>query len=140
MRELIETDFLRRPLPEGAGPAAHRPDFAEVLEYTAWALRAFRDRAERDGARPVVLAHESSRRRRALEPLRSIAGPLGVPVLDLAETLLREGVDFDATRFPHEGHWNPAGHRFAARTVLDYLAGHPEVCDRPRPPPPGGDR
>ena len=117
-----------------------RPDFAEVLEYTAFAFRAFRDRAERDGARPVVLAHESSRRRRVLEPLRSIAGPLGLPVLDIAETLLREGVDFNAVRFPHEGHWNSAGHRFAARTVLDYLEGHPEVCDRPRPPSRGEGR
>ena len=107
------------------------PVLAEAREFTAWSLAAFRDRADRDGAALAVLsAHvmgpASSRRN---EILGGMAEPLGIPVIHQHDWIARRGGEPRAAQWPHDPHWTPQGHRWAAEAILDWLRRHPEVCE-----------
>ena len=106
------------------------PVFAEALDFTAWSLAEFKRRADRDGAALAVLSSYSmggpdSRWNAAL---RGMADPLGIPVIDQREWIADRGRVEDA-RWPHDAHWSPQGHQWAAEAILDWLRRHPEVCE-----------
>lgn len=135
------------------------PVLEDALDSTAFALRRFRERADEIGAALVGLAVHSfdsmqaradretgdSRRRppppaaerRAsrnllLDRTRSRASAAGIPVLDLGAEIRRRGMNPAEVRWPHDDHWNAAGHRLAAEMLLRWLQDNRSVCDGPR--------
>ena len=48
-----------------------------------------------------------------------MAATLDLPVIDQADYILRQGARLSDARWPHDYHWNPAGHRWAAETLLE---------------------
>ena len=107
------------------------PLFAEALEFTAWALAEFRRRADRDGAALAILSvhHMGGPGARESAVLRGMAEPLGIPVIGQREWIARSGGRAGDAHFPHDIHWTPQGHQWAAEAILDWLRRHPEVCD-----------
>ena len=118
--------FARRDLP---------PVFAEALEYTAFALEQFKERAERDGAKLVILATSKMKERafgtRVFGRMSEIAAALGIPVIDQADYIVRQGAELEDARWRHDAHWSVTGHRWAAEALLEYLKEHRAICNKP---------
>ena len=106
-----------------------RPLFAEALEFTAWALAEFRSRADRDGAAIVVLSVHDNHRDRTDAVLSGMTEPLGIPVIGQHDWIVRSGGRTAQAQWPHDRHWSPQGHQWAAEAILDWLRRHPEVCE-----------
>ena len=128
------------------GPFLHTQDlppiYEDALEFTAFALDQFRERADRDGAALVILSthYIGTRGDLAFDRLTALAEPRGIPVIDYNDYVLRQGATprRDA-RWEHDGHWNTAGHRWAAEALLEYLKQNQEICTMrksPTSPPP----
>ena len=113
--------FARRDLP---------PFFEDALQYTRFALEQFKERADRDGAKLVILATHTLKTRgtRMFERTSQMAATLGIPVIDQADYILRQGARLTDAQWPNDGHWSPAGHQWAAEALLEYIEQHPEVC------------
>ena len=107
------------------------PVFAEALEHAAWSLAEFKRRADRDGAALAILSvhHLGDADSHASVLLRSMADPLGVPVISQHDWIVRAGGRLEDATFRHDVHWSPQGHQWAAEAVLDWLRQHPEVCE-----------
>ena len=114
--------FARRDLP---------PFFEDALQYTRFALEQFRQRADRDSAKLVILASHTLTfyGARLFERLSEMAATLGIPVIDQGDYILRQGAKLGDARWRHDYHWNLAGHRWAAEALLEYLDEHPAICD-----------
>ena len=106
------------------------PIFEEALEFTAFALDQFKERADRDGVSLVILSTMSmgTYGDRRFDRMNALAKERGIPVIDQAAYIRRQGADFEDARFPHDGHWNPAGHQWAAEALLEYLKENPHIC------------
>ena len=118
------------------------PVYEDALDFTAFALDQFRERADRDGAALVILSSQGMGTRGDLgfDRLTALAEPRGIPVVDYNDYVLRQGAEpwRDGT-WAHDGHWNVAGHRWAAEALLEYLKRNQEICTmrkRPASPPP----
>ena len=105
------------------------PVFQEALAATGFALDEFKARAERDGAVLVILAtHLAGAKGRLLERLLVLAGARGIPVIDQHGYVVRQGGDPRAASWRRDAHWTPAGHRWAAEALFEWLERHQEVC------------
>ena len=113
--------FNRRDLP---------PLFEDALQYTAFALEQFQQRADRDGVKLVILASHTLKIHSS-QYLSEMAATLGIPVINQKDYILRQGAKPSDARWPHDYHWNPAGHRWAAEALLEYIEEHPAICDGP---------
>ena len=118
------------------------PVYEDALDFTAFALDQFRERAARDGAALVILSSHyiGTRGDLGFDRLTALAEPRGIPVIDYNDYVLRQGAEprRDA-RWEHNAHWNTAGHRWAAEALLEYLKENQEICTRrkrPTSPPP----
>ena len=116
--------------------------YEDALDFTAFALDQFRERADRDGAALVILSthYIGTRGDLGFDRLTALAEPRGIPVIDYNDYVLRQGAEprRDA-RWKHDPHWNTAGHRWAAEALLEYLKENQEICTRrksPTSPPP----
>lgn len=107
-----------------------KPVFRDALDITAFALDEFKARVDRDGASLVVLTTYSigSRNSRAFVVLDDLARARGIPVLNQHDHILRAGADPEDARWSHDGHWNPAGHQWAAEMLVEHLERNPAVC------------
>ena len=123
---------------EAKGPLRERlleddppPVFAEAFEFTAWALAEFKSRADRDGAALAILATHwmGGAHSRHSELLHRMADPLGIPVIDQHDWIVRSGGRIEDASWPHDVHWTPRGHQWAAEAILDWLRQHPGVCE-----------
>ena len=118
--------FARRDLP---------PVFEDALEYTAFALRQFKDRADRDGAKLVIMATYRMKAKafgtHLFERMSEIAAALGIPVIDQADYIVRQGAELEDARWRYDAHWNVTGHRWAAEALLEYLKDHQAICNGP---------
>ena len=63
--------------------------------------------------------------------MRALAAARGIPVINQHEYIVSRGGDVSDTYWHRDGHWNPAGHRWAAESLLEYLRANPQVC-KPR--------
>ena len=118
------------------------PVYEDALDFTAFALDQFRERADRDGAALVILSSHriGTRGDLAFDRLTALAEPRGIPAIDYNDYVLRQGAEprRDAA-WEHNWHWNIAGHRWAAEALLEYLKANQEICTRrksPTSPPP----
>lgn len=99
------------------------PMYAETVELAAFALDEFTRRAVRDGLRlALFMIHRDP-------SLRLAAEERGIPVVDLDEYIRARGSG-GGLAFPHDAHWSPKGHRWAAEALWKYLREHPSLCDR----------
>ena len=112
--------FTRRDLP---------PFFEDALQYTRFALEQFRQRAHRDGAKLVILASHKVHGTLMFERLSEMAASFDIPVIDQGDYILHQGAELEDARLRHDGHWNPAGHRWAAEALLEYIKERPAICD-----------
>ena len=122
----------RRPdYPRLFAPRDPHPLFEDALQYTRFALEQFQQRADRDGVELAILATHTLKFRgktRLFERMSQMAAALGIPVIDQADYILRQGAALSDAHWPHDGHWNPAGHQWAAEALLEYIEQRPEVC------------
>ena len=106
------------------------PAFEEAFHCTGFALDQFKERTDRDGGALVILA--SHRRKGAgkflFDQMNSMAEARGIPVIDQYDYILRQGARPEDANWPHNAHWNAAGHQWAAEALLEYLKQHPEIC------------
>ena len=116
--------------------------YKDALDFTAFALDQFRERADRDGAALVILSAHGmgTRGSLAFDRLTALAEARGIPVIDQHDYILRQGAHprRDAT-WAHDSHWNAAGHQWAAEALLEYLKRNQELCTMrksPTSPPP----
>ena len=120
------------------------PLYKETLAFTAFALDEFKKRAERDGAALVILASYHIRapaRNLRSDHMRSadgdgtlalvyeMASERRIPVIDHGDFINRRGGELRDARWAHDGHWNLAGHRWAAEALLEYLKQNQELCE-----------
>ena len=85
--------------------------YKDALDFTAFALDQFRERAERDGAALAILSSHTMGTRGVpgFDRLAALAESRGIPVIDQYDYILRQGAKpwRDAT-WAHDGHWNAA--------------------------------
>ena len=118
------------------------PVYEDGLDFTAFALDQFRERADRDGAALVILSsnYMGTRGDLGFDRLTTLAEARGIPVIDYHDYVLRQGAEPRRdTRWEHDNHWNIAGHRWAAEALLEYLKENQKICTRrksPTSPPP----
>ena len=127
---------------EGINDPFHReqempPVYEDALDFTAFALDQFKERADRDGAAVVILTMQymGTRGDLGFDRLTALAQPRGIPVIDYnAHVLLQGAVPWRDAAWAHDGHWNVAGHQWAAEALLEYLKRNQEICtERKRP-------
>ena len=118
------------------------PVYEDALDFTAFALDQFKERADRDGAALVILSTHSmgTRGNLGFDRLTALAEPRGIPVIDYNDYVLRQGaVPRRDARWAHDSHWNAAGHQWAAEALLEYLKQNQDICTtRKRPTAPPG--
>lgn len=108
------------------------PVYDAALPFTAFALAQFRERAQRDGVELAILATHRMKviGNRLFERLNELAHAQRIPVIDQYAHIVRQGAlpSRDA-QWPHDPHWNVAGHRWAAEALLEYLRDNQDVCE-----------
>ena len=106
------------------------PIFEEALEFTAFALDQFKALAEEDGVQLVILSTMSMGTLGDLpfDRMHAMARERGIPVIDQAAYIRRQGEDVEDARWGHDGHWNLAGHQWAAEALLEYLKANQHIC------------
>ena len=106
------------------------PIFEEALEFTAFALDQFKERAERDGVSLVILSTMTMGTHGDwnFERMKALAQERGIPVIDQANYILQQGDQPRDARWKHDSHWNPLGHQWAAEALLEYLKKNPHIC------------
>ena len=107
------------------------PFYEEALAFTAFGLDEFKARTERDGAALVILA---SHRMHyfgggTFARLNEMAAERHIPVIDQADIIYRQGAELRDAGWAHNDHWSPAGHKWAAEALLEYLKRNPGVCE-----------
>ena len=117
------------------------PVYEDALDFTAFGLDQFRERADRDGAALVILSTHTMGTRGDLgfDRLAALAESRGIPVIDQYDYITRQGARPGDAIWAHDGHWNAAGHRWAAEALLEYLKQNQGICTtrkRPTAPPP----
>ena len=102
------------------------------MDFTGFALDQFQERAHRDGFNLLILATETMKHGDgsglAFDRLERLAKARNIPVIDLYAFIRAHGGRSKDAHLPHDGHWSPQGHRWAAEAVLDHLAAHPALC------------
>ena len=110
------------------------PVIRDALDVTRFALDQFRQRAERDGAALVILANYNllgagSPWFALVQELATEVKGGGDSVISQHDYIVSVGGESREAHWAHDGHWNAAGHRWAAEAILEWLKRNPEVCD-----------
>ena len=111
---------------DGAPPRTSLPP-PGGLEFTAFALDQWSERAEIDGTSLAILTY-FTRGEGFSKGLARLAEARDIPVIDQAEWILDSGAEFRDVHWEHDNHWNPQGHQWAAEAVLAWLDRHQSVC------------
>lgn len=101
------------------------------LDCTRFGLEQFKERASRDGVSLAILStHTMGGRGTPLfDQMKNMAEALDIPIIDQHDYIVRQGKRVEDAIWPHDLHWNPTGHRWAAEVLLEYLREHPQICD-----------
>ena len=106
------------------------PVFKEALEYTAFALDQFKQRADQDGISLVILSTMTMGTQGDLifDRMNDLAKERGIPVIDQTDYIRRQGGEIEDVRWRHDSHWTPLGHQWAAEALLEYLKANQHIC------------
>ena len=115
------------------GSSNDLPLLKEALAFTAFGLDEFRKRTERDGATLAILSPHRMRRfgGGAFARMNAMADERGIPVIDQAAFIRRQGAELREAEWAHNNHWSPAGHQWAAEALLEYLRENQDICRGP---------
>ena len=108
------------------------PVFQESLEYTAFGIDQFKQRADRDGVALAILAatdEMGTHGHPQFDRLYAIAQPRAIPIISDYDYIVRQGRDPDAALWRDDLHWNAAGHQWAAEAILEWLKANQRICD-----------
>ena len=108
------------------------PVFEEALEYTAFGIEQFKRRADRDGAKLVILVATDEMGTRGdpqFDRLSAIAEARDIPVISQYDYVVSQGHNYRDGRWRNDIHWNATGHQWVAEAVLEWLKENQEVCD-----------
>ena len=111
------------------------PFFEAALDFTAFGLDQFKQRADRDGASLAILSTHmmGTRGNPAYERMHALATARGIPVIDQFDYIRRQGAEPKDAHWPRDSHWNAAGHQWAAEALLEYLKRNPAICRAAKP-------
>ena len=106
------------------------PFFEAALDFTAFGLDQFKQRADRDGVSLAILSTHTmgTRGDPAYDRMYALASARGIPVIDQYDYILSQGAEIKDAHWSHDRHWNAAGHQWAAEALLEYLKRNPAVC------------
>ena len=125
-RPITEADLLGRAFAKE--PLA--PVYQEALALTGFGLDQFQARANRDGAKLLILASHDAQRygERVFARLAALAAARNIPVIDQSDYIARQGAPLAAAHWPTDAHWNAAGHRWAAQALAEHFAQDETIC------------
>jgi hypothetical protein len=104
------------------------PAFAQAVRFTKFAFDVYKQRAEADNARLVVLGtHELSDRQD--QRVAAILQSSGIPFLSLRRFITEKGKQTADAHWRHDGHWSPQGHAWAAELIAVEI-GKGGICER----------
>ncbi len=111
------------------------PFFKAALDFTAFGLDQFKQRADRDGVSLVILSTYTmgTRGNPAYDRMYALASARGIPVIDQYDYILSQGAEIKDAHWSRDAHWNAAGHQWAAEALLEYLKRNPAVCRASKP-------
>ena len=103
----------------------------EAVTYTKFALEQFKQRADRDDAKLVILTTHVMRTtgNPHFDRLNAIAAELNISVINQYDYIISIGADPKNAEWKHAWHWNKNGHRWAAEALLEWLRDNQDVCD-----------
>ena len=106
------------------------PIFQDAIDFTGFALDEYKKFAERDGFSLVILSSHSMRAKndRLHNHLEGLARSRNIPIIDQYQYIVDAGQDVKDAHFPHDYHWSPMGHQWAAEALLEYLKENTELC------------
>ena len=109
-------------------------DPRRISDCTRFGLEQFKERASRDGVSLAILStHTMGGQGTPLfDQMKNMAEALDIPIIDQRDYIVRQGKRVEEAIWPHDQHWNPTGHRWAAEALLEYLKEHPHICDGER--------
>ena len=107
------------------------PVFEEAMAYTIFALEQFKRRADRDGARLVILTTHTlgTAGNPRFDRLNAMTAELSIPLINQHDYIIGIGADPRNAEWNHDWHWNKDGHRWAAEALLEWLRDNQDVCD-----------
>ena len=107
------------------------PVFEDAPAYTKFALEQFKQRADFDGAKLVILTTHGMRTAgdTNFDLLNSMATKLNIPVINQRDYIIGIGDNPKNAEWKHDFHWNEDGHRWAAEALLEWLRDNQDVCD-----------
>ena len=108
------------------------PAYEGALEYTAFGIDQFKRRADRDGATLLIMAATSTTGTPGdpqFDRLIAIAEARGIPVISDYDYIVRQGYNAEDGILRFDGHWNAAGHQWAAEAVMEWLKENQDVCN-----------
>ena len=123
--------------PEALEKETLSPAYEQAVAYTGFALEQFKARAERDGAELVILATYRMGKpgARLFDRLHDLAEARGIPVISQRAWIERQDGDVRDAHWPHDDHWSPIGHQWAAEALLEHLEQNQNICRGPLPSP-----
>ena len=102
--------------------------FKDAVDFTAFALDQFKQRAARDGFALLILLPDQLPDFRLNALVTSLATDREIPIVSLDDYMTSRGIAPQGARWPHNRHWNPDGHQWAAEALLEYLEHNPTIC------------
>ena len=97
--------------------------YREAWDKTRFALEQFKRRAEHDGVALMILTSYDLGQKGdpMFDILNRIAVSLDIPVVSHQRYILEYGYNQSDAHFPHDAHWSPAGHQWAADAIWEYI-------------------
>ena len=100
--------------------------FKDAVDFTAFALDQFKQRAARDNFALLLLQVQLDRQMRTL--VTSLATDREIPIINLHDYLTSRSVAWQESHWAHDTHWNPAGHQWVAEVLPEYLEHNQAIC------------